>query len=37
MKNAIIQLEPLTCPSCVQKIEGAIKYLTCILVFMSPS
>ena len=27
MKNAIIQLEPLTCPSCVQKIEGAINSL----------
>ena len=27
MKKAIIQLEPLTCPSCVQKIEGATKSL----------
>ena len=25
MKKATIQLSPLTCPSCVQKIEGAIK------------
>lgn len=25
MKSATIQLETLTCPSCTQKIEGAIK------------
>lgn len=25
MKTATIQLETLTCPSCVQKIEGALK------------
>lgn len=25
MKSAVIQLEPLTCPSCIQKIEGALK------------
>lgn len=27
MKKAIIQLEALTCPSCVQKIESATKSL----------
>jgi copper chaperone len=27
MKTATIQLETLTCPSCMQKIEGAIKNL----------
>ncbi|MCU6711520.1 cation transporter [Paenibacillus sp. J5C_2022] len=27
MKNATIQLEALTCPSCIQKIEGAVKSL----------
>lgn len=27
MKNATIQLETLTCPSCMLKIEGAIKTL----------
>ena len=27
MKRATIQLETLTCPSCVQKIEGAVKSL----------
>lgn len=27
MKKATIQLETLTCPSCVQKIEGAVKSL----------
>jgi copper chaperone CopZ len=27
MKTATIQLETLTCPSCVQKIEGALKNL----------
>ena len=27
MKIATIQLETLTCPSCMQKIEGAIKNL----------
>ncbi|MDD3765809.1 MAG: heavy-metal-associated domain-containing protein [Eubacteriales bacterium] len=27
MKKATIQLEALTCPSCIQKIEGAIKAL----------
>ena len=27
MKKATIQLEDLTCPSCVQKIEGAVKGL----------
>ena len=27
MKKAIIQLETLTCPSCGQKIEGAVKSL----------
>lgn len=27
MKSATIQLETLTCPSCSQKIEGAIKGL----------
>lgn len=27
MKKATIQLETLTCPSCSQKIEGAIKSL----------
>lgn len=27
MKTAAIQLETLTCPSCVQKIEGALKNL----------
>lgn len=25
MKKATIQLETLTCPSCIQKIEGAVK------------
>lgn len=25
MKKANIQLETLTCPSCIQKIEGAVK------------
>lgn len=25
MRSAIIQLETLTCPSCMQKIEGALK------------
>lgn len=28
MKNATIQLDTLTCPSCVQKIENATKALT---------
>lgn len=27
MKSATIQLETLTCPSCVAKIEGALKQL----------
>ena len=27
MKKATIQLETLTCPSCMQKIEGAVKSL----------
>ena len=27
MKSATIQLETLTCPSCMQKIEGALKAL----------
>ena len=27
MKKAVIQLEALTCPSCIQKIEGAMKKL----------
>ena len=27
MKSAIIQLETLVCPSCTQKIEGALKGL----------
>ncbi len=27
MKTATIQLETLTCPSCMQKIEGAVKNL----------
>lgn len=27
MKQATIQLESLTCPSCIQKIEGALKGL----------
>ena len=27
MKSATLQLETLTCPSCMQKIEGAIKAL----------
>jgi copper chaperone CopZ len=27
MKAATIQLETLTCPSCMQKIEGAVKKL----------
>ncbi|MDI9510003.1 MAG: heavy-metal-associated domain-containing protein [Bacillota bacterium] len=27
MKTATIQLEPLACPSCMQKIEGAVKAL----------
>ncbi|MGI6084143.1 MAG: heavy-metal-associated domain-containing protein [Acetivibrionales bacterium] len=27
MKKATIQLETLTCPSCMQKIEGAVKNL----------
>lgn len=27
MKTANIQLETLTCPSCIQKIEGALKNL----------
>ena len=27
MKKATIQLETLTCPSCIQKIEGAMKKL----------
>ena len=28
MKTATIQLETLTCPSCLQKIEGALKKLS---------
>ncbi|MGI6175179.1 MAG: heavy-metal-associated domain-containing protein [Christensenellales bacterium] len=28
MKKATIQLETLTCPSCVQKIENAVKSLS---------
>lgn len=28
MKSATIQLETLTCPSCMQKIEGALKGLS---------
>lgn len=28
MQQAIIQLETLTCPSCLQKIEGAVGKLT---------
>ena len=28
MKKATIQLETLTCPSCLLKIEGALKQLT---------
>ncbi|NLW53067.1 MAG: heavy-metal-associated domain-containing protein [Tissierellia bacterium] len=27
MKSATLQLETLTCPSCMQKIEGALKTL----------
>lgn len=27
MKSATIQLETLTCPSCMQKVEGALKSL----------
>jgi len=27
MKNAVINLETLACPSCLQKIEGALKRL----------
>ena len=27
MQKATIQLETLTCPSCMQKIENAVKYL----------
>lgn len=27
MKKAMIQLEPLTCPSCMFKIEGGVKSL----------
>lgn len=27
MKKAVIQLETLTCPSCLQKINGAVKGL----------
>lgn len=27
MKKATLQLETLTCPSCIQKIEGALKNL----------
>ena len=27
MQKATIQLEALTCPSCIQKIEGAVKSL----------
>lgn len=27
MRKATIQLETLTCPSCIQKIEGAVKSL----------
>ncbi|HHV25669.1 heavy-metal-associated domain-containing protein [Anaerosalibacter bizertensis] len=27
MKKATIQLETLTCPSCMQKVEGAVKGL----------
>ncbi|HHU89523.1 MAG TPA: heavy-metal-associated domain-containing protein [Clostridiaceae bacterium] len=27
MQKATIQLEPLICPSCIQKIEGAVKSL----------
>ncbi|NLZ47830.1 MAG: heavy-metal-associated domain-containing protein [Clostridiales bacterium] len=27
MKKAVIQLETLTCPSCMAKIEGAVKSL----------
>ncbi|NMA33892.1 MAG: metal-binding protein [Clostridiaceae bacterium] len=27
MKNATIQLETLTCPTCVQKVENAVKSL----------
>ena len=28
MKKAVIQLETLACPSCMQKIENAVKGLT---------
>lgn len=28
MKKAIIQLEPLACPSCMQKINNAVKAVT---------
>lgn len=28
MKKAILQLETLACPTCMQKIEGAIKSVT---------
>lgn len=28
MQKATIQLETLTCPACMQKIEGAVKSLT---------
>lgn len=27
MQKAMIQLETLTCPSCIQKIEGAVRQL----------
>ena len=27
MQKATIQLESLTCPSCIQKVEGAVKSL----------
>ena len=28
MQKAVIQLEPLSCPSCMQKIENAVKGLS---------
>lgn len=28
MKNAVFQLEPFTCPSCIKKIETALNQIT---------
>ena len=31
MEKAILQLETLSCPSCMQKIEGALNQLTVLI------